>query len=154
LDISEVIADIQDPAERARKKAEELALRFGEARSLRRRDGLLSASATEMPNSYVYGDEQIQINILSGPSFDNGLLSFTAEAFSSLGDALPVDNPYQFFNPPIMVVVTPAVIAEDPTTHLMVVVTPPVSVEDPVEAMKIMLGEAVLSVAHQNGWSG
>lgn len=132
--ITEVIASLSG-ADRARKKSEELVSR-------------LAAQVVR----YTYTYNGVDIKIESAPEFVNGCLSVNVSASTGSGKnkvQLPVDNPYLFFNPPILIVTTPPVFGPD--GHVL---TGSVHTENPLEALKTMLGDAVLLQARRMGWAG
>lgn len=71
-------------------------------------------------------------------------------AASDANGPLPTDNPYQFFNPPLGVVVQAPVYNADGD-----LVTPIVlDASDPIRAAKAMVYDAVTLVARRRGWTG
>ena len=139
--ITEIIASLTDPGERARRKAQELVTRL---------------ASQVVGAKYTYGG--VTVTVTSAPTYVSGLLSVTVTAKDSQNRVVPVDNPYQFYNPPVSVVVTPAVWGTEPLPSghgtRVVVVTPAVTEERPLDALKAMLGDAVILKARQLGWTG
>lgn len=93
----------------------------------------------------------VQITILDGPKLAGDLVAVTVSARQGR-TLLPVDNPYLFVNPPILVPDGTYREVVDPATEQVYQV--PNHKENLTAALQAMIGDAVLATARRRGWRG
>jgi hypothetical protein len=89
---------------------------------------------------------------------DGGGIGVTITASDANGP-LPVDNPYQFFNPPLGIVVQDEVgswveVGDPPVLTWVVTVPRIIDTSEVISAAKAMVYDAVTLRARQLGWNG